>query len=82
MDHPTGQWTAQQLLEAFPFDSAPRYVLRDWDANYGESVRRRIKSLGIEDRGCLGAALELPESFCAKESVPENQKCPALSDDI
>jgi putative transposase len=48
-EHPTGQWTAQQLLEAFPFDSAPRYLLRDRDAIYGEAVRRRIKSLGIEE---------------------------------
>jgi len=44
-EHPTAQWTAQQLVEAFPFDSAPRYLLRDRDAIYGEAVRRRIKSL-------------------------------------
>jgi putative transposase len=36
-------------VEAFPFDSAPRYLLRDRDAIYGEKVRRRIKSLGIEE---------------------------------
>lgn len=47
--HPTAQWTAQQLVEAFPFDAAPRYLLRDRDAIYGEKVRRRIKSLGIEE---------------------------------
>ena len=48
-EYPTGQWTAQQLVEAFPFDSAPRYLLRDRDAIYGEAVRRRIKSLSIEE---------------------------------
>ena len=48
-EHPTAQWTAQQLVEAFPFDSTPRYLLRDRDAIYGEKVRRRIKSLGIEE---------------------------------
>lgn len=48
-DHPTAQWTAQQLVEAFPFDSASRYLLRDRDAIYGEAVQRRIKSLGIEE---------------------------------
>ncbi len=48
-EHPTAQWTAQQLVEAFPFDSAPRYLLRDRDAIYGDAVRRRIKSLGIEE---------------------------------
>jgi len=47
--HPTAQWTAQQLVEAFPFDSAPRYLLRDRDAIYGEKVQRRIRSLGIEE---------------------------------
>jgi transposase InsO family protein len=36
-------------VEAFPFDTAPRYLLRDRDGVYGETVRRRIKSLGIED---------------------------------
>jgi transposase InsO family protein len=47
--HPTAQWTAQQLVEAFPFDTAPRYLLRDRDGIYGETLRRRIKSLGIKD---------------------------------
>ncbi len=47
--HPTAQWTTQQLVEAFPFDTAPRYLLRDRDGIYGEIVQRRIKSLGIED---------------------------------
>ena len=48
-EHPTAQWTAQQLVEAFPFDSAPRYLLPDRDAIYGEKVQRRIKSLGIQE---------------------------------
>jgi transposase InsO family protein len=48
-EHPTAQWTAQQIVEAFPFDSAPGYLLRDRDCTYGDAVRRRIKSLGIED---------------------------------
>jgi putative transposase len=47
--HPTAQWTAQQLVEAFPFDSAPRYLLRDRDVICGEKVQRRIGSLGIEE---------------------------------
>ena len=48
-EHPTAHWTAQQLVEAFPFESAPRYLLRDRDSIYGETVRRRIKSLGMEN---------------------------------
>ncbi len=48
-EHPTAQWTAQQLVEAFPFDTAPRYLLRDGDGIYGERVRRRIDSLGVDE---------------------------------
>jgi len=47
--HPTEQWAAQQFTEAFPFDSAPRYLIRDNDAIYGELFLRRVKSLGIKD---------------------------------
>jgi len=47
--HPTAQWTAQQLVEAFPLDTAPRYLLRDRDAIYGERFRRRLHSLGIAE---------------------------------
>ena len=46
--NPTTQWTAQQIVEAFPFDTAPRYLLRDRDSIYGEQFRRRVKSLGIK----------------------------------
>jgi putative transposase len=42
-DHPTAVWTAQQIIEAFPDDSAPRFLLRDRDAIYGEEFARRIK---------------------------------------
>ncbi len=48
-EHPTAQWTAQQIVEALPFDTAPRYLLRDRDSIYGEQFRRRVKSLGIEE---------------------------------
>jgi putative transposase len=39
--HPTAEWTAQQILEAFPFDTAPRYLLRDRDRIYGQEFRFR-----------------------------------------
>ena len=47
-EHPTAQWTAQQMVEAFPWDPALKYVVRDRDQIYGEVFRRRVKSLGIE----------------------------------
>ena len=46
--HPTAVWTAQQIVEAFPWDSAPKYLLRDRDAIYGEEFRKRILAIGIE----------------------------------
>ena len=48
-DHPTAVWTARQLIEAFPDDSAPRFLLRDRDAIYGEEFARRVKRMGIRE---------------------------------
>jgi transposase InsO family protein len=47
--HPTAEWTAQQLMEAFPWDSAPRYLLRDRDGNYGEPFRKAADWMGIHE---------------------------------
>ena len=45
--HPTAEWTAQQLREAFPWDTAPRYLLRDRDRIFGKEVVDKIKAMGI-----------------------------------
>jgi len=47
--HPTAAWTAQQMVEAFPFDSAPKYSLRDRDRIYGDEFRRQVELLGIKE---------------------------------
>jgi len=47
--NPTAEWTARQLLEAFPWDSAPRYLLRDRDGIYGEKFREAATWLGIRE---------------------------------
>jgi transposase InsO family protein len=47
--HPTSEWTARQLLEAFPWDSAPRYLLRDRDRFYGEKFHEVTEWLGIRE---------------------------------
>ena len=47
-DHPSAVWTAQQIIEAFPWDSAPEYLLRDRDAIYGNAFRQRVQGMGIE----------------------------------
>ena len=48
-DHPTSEWVAQQIVEAFADREAPRYLIRDRDGVYGNEVRRRLKSLQIEE---------------------------------
>jgi transposase InsO family protein len=48
-EHPTAQWTAQQVVEAFPWDKAPRYLLRDRDRIYGTVFRQRVRNIGIEE---------------------------------
>jgi putative transposase len=48
-EHPTAEWMAQQVIEAFPWDEAPRYLLRDRDRIYGASFRRRVRTMGIEE---------------------------------
>ena len=48
-EHPTSQWSGQQIVEAFPWNEAPRYLLRDRDSVYGAEFRRRVRSLGIEE---------------------------------
>jgi putative transposase len=48
-EHPTAMWTAQQIIDAFPDDGAPRWLLRDRDAIYGDAFRRRIASMGISE---------------------------------
>jgi putative transposase len=47
-EHPTAEWTAQQIVDSFPWDTAPRYLLRDRDNVYGAYFARRVAGLGIE----------------------------------
>jgi len=47
--HPTAEWTAQQIIEAFPEDSAPRFLIRDRDGIYGLSFQTRVANMGIEE---------------------------------
>jgi putative transposase len=48
-EHPTAAWTAQQLIEAFPEESAPRWLLQDRDAIYGDIFRGRVAGMGIQE---------------------------------
>jgi transposase InsO family protein len=48
-ESPTARWTAQQIVEAFPWDTAPRYLLRDRDGIYGHEFTSRVDHMGIEE---------------------------------
>jgi putative transposase len=46
---PTAEWTAQQVIEAFPEDQAPRFLIQDRNSIYGDFFRQRVKHMGIEE---------------------------------
>src|SRR6266567_4352815 len=48
-DHPTAEWIARQITDAFPWDSAPTHLIRDRDAAYGHAVTKRLAAMGIRD---------------------------------
>jgi hypothetical protein len=48
-EHPTAHWTAQQIVDAFPNDSAPSNLLRDRDPVYGHAFRHRVKGMGLSE---------------------------------
>ena len=45
----TAEWVARQLTEAFPWNEAPRYLIRDQDRIYGTAVKRRLRAMGISN---------------------------------
>jgi putative transposase len=48
-EHPSAAWTAQQIVQAFPADTAPRFMIRDRDCIFGDQFRRRVQGLGINE---------------------------------
>ena len=65
--HPAARWAAQQIVEAFPYDEAPRCMLRDRDGIYGADFRQRVKRMDIEE------VVTAPRSPCYIESMmPKN----------
>jgi transposase InsO family protein len=47
--HPTAEWIARQITDAFPWDEAPDYMIRDRDASFGHALTRRLAAMGIRD---------------------------------
>ena len=54
--HPTAEWVARQITEAFPWNEAPRYMIRDRDRIYGAVVTRRLRAMGIRDKPIAAAS--------------------------
>jgi transposase InsO family protein len=48
-EHPTAAWLSRQLTEAFPWDTAPRYLLRDRDGSYGSYFCNRVEAMGLTE---------------------------------
>src|SRR6476620_10559596 len=48
--HPTAEWLAQQIVEAFPWNTAPTYLVRDNDGAYGQAITSRVRAIGVRDR--------------------------------
>jgi transposase InsO family protein len=55
--NPTAEWIARQIIEAFPWDGAPGYMIRDRDRIYGAVVIRRLRAMGIRDKPIAPASL-------------------------
>ncbi len=47
-EHPSAEWTGRQFIEAFPWNTAPRYLIRDRDGIYGQDFTRRVNALGVK----------------------------------
>ena len=54
--YPTADWIARQITEAFPWNEAPRYMIRDRDRIYGAVITRRLRAMGIRDKPTASAS--------------------------
>src|SRR4029077_10613362 len=67
--HPTSLWVVQQLREAFPFESAPRFLIFDRDAKYGTEIPAAIRSMKIQ---CVRTSFESPWQYGIAERWVES----------
>ena len=63
--HPTAEWIARQITEAFPWNEAPRYLIRDRDGLFGAIVKRRLRAMGIRDKP-IAPALPWQNAFAER----------------
>jgi hypothetical protein len=62
--HPTAEWLARQITEAFPWVSVPAYLVRDNDQSYGQVYTARVAAMGIRDRSPDIPLLTLAKWYC------------------
>src|SRR6202163_1643160 len=67
--NPTAEWVARQITEAFPWDEAPGYMIRDRDRIYGTVVTRRSRAMGIRDRPIAPARMALPNGLSDRSAA-------------
>ena len=63
--HPTAEWTAQQMREAFPWDTVPRYLLRDRDRIFGQEFVKQVRAMGIKP---VLSAPRFPVATCLRRA--------------
>ena len=83
--HPTAEWTAQQLREAFPWNTAPRYLLRDRDRIFGADFVEQVNAMGIQQvlsaprspwqRAYVGRVIGTIRRECLDHMIVFNERC-------
>src|SRR5262249_53776864 len=69
--NPTAEWISRQITEAFPWDSSPRYLIRDRDTAYDVVFRQRLRAMGIRDKPTAPRApWQNPYGRCLTTAVP------------
>ncbi len=72
--YPTAEWTALQLYQAFPFDTAPRFLVRDRDGIYGSEVVAAIEAMGIEQK-VISARSPWQNGYCERVVGTLKREC-------
>ena len=72
--HPTAEWTALQLFQAFPFDTAPRFLVRDRDGIYGSEVVAALEAMGIEQK-VISARSPWQNGYCERVVGTLKREC-------
>ena len=72
--HPTAEWIARQVTEAFPWNEAPRYLIRDRIRIFGAVVTRRLRTMGIRDKP-IAPASALGNGFAERLIASIRREC-------